>query len=213
MATETGKASAGSSWYVTSGEPAAATVERLLRLLPGWFGIESSNAEYVEKARELPAYLAWPGAEQLADGGQRQPSGVLLSIRHFPWAAEIYLMAVDPGMHRRGAGRALVKTLEADLIADGVEFLQVKTLGPSLPDAGYDKTRQFYTRMGFRPLEEIAGLWPGNPCLIMVKTLPHDRARLALCARGIDGICVVAHHSQKPVSIAPLPSGVGQDPG
>jgi hypothetical protein len=99
-------------------------------------------------------------------------------------------MAVDPGMHRRGAGCALVKTLEADLIADGVEFLQVKTLGPSLPDAGYDKTRQFYTRMGFRPLEEIGGLWPGNPCLIMVKTLPHDRARLALCATGhrIDGV-------------------------
>ena len=180
MATEAGKASAGPSWYVTSGERAGGTVERLLRLLPGWFGIESSNAEYIEKARELPAYLAWPGAEQPAHGGQRQPSGVLLSIRHFPWAAEIYLMAVDPGMHRRGAGRALVKTLEADLIADGVEFLQVKTLGPSLPDAGYDKTRQFYTRMGFRPLEEITGLWPGNPCLIMVKTLPHDRARLAL---------------------------------
>jgi len=26
--------------------------------------------------------------------------------------------------------------------------------------------------MGFQPLEEIAGLWPGNPCLIMIKTLP-----------------------------------------
>jgi len=177
MATEAGKATAGLSWYVTSGECAPGTVERLLRLLPGWFGIESSNAEYVAKARELPAYLAWPGEEQPAHGGQREPSGALLTIRHFPWAAEIYLMAVDPAMHRRGAGRALVKTLEADLVADGVEFLQVKTLGPALPDAGYDKTRQFYTRMGFRPLEEITGLWPGNPCLIMVKTLPHDRAR------------------------------------
>jgi GNAT superfamily N-acetyltransferase len=173
MATDAGKASAGLSWHVTSGECAPVTVERLLRLLPGWFGIDSSNAEYVERARELPAYLAWPGAEQLARGGPRRPSGALLAIRHFPWAAEIYLMAVDPGMHRRGVGRALVATLEADLIADGVEFLQVKTLGPSLPDAGYDKTRQFYTRMGSRPMEEITGLWPGNPCLIMIKTLPH----------------------------------------
>jgi ribosomal protein S18 acetylase RimI-like enzyme len=120
MATGAGKAFAGLSWYVTSGEYAPGTVERLLRLLPGWFGIDSSNAEYVQKARELPAYLAWPGAEQLAHGGQRRASGVLLAIRHFPWAAEIYLMAVDPGMHRRGAGRALVKALEADLIADGL---------------------------------------------------------------------------------------------
>jgi ribosomal protein S18 acetylase RimI-like enzyme len=80
-------------------------------------------------------------------------------------------MAVAPAMHRRGIGRALVETLEADLIADGVELLQVKTLGPSLPDASYDQTRRFYRRMGFRPLEEIGGLWPGNPCLIMVKVL------------------------------------------
>jgi hypothetical protein len=52
-----------------------------------------------------------------------------------------------------------------------VELLQVKTLGPSLPDASYDQTRRFYVHMGFRPLEEIRDLWPGNPCLIMVKVL------------------------------------------
>jgi GNAT superfamily N-acetyltransferase len=74
-------------------------------------------------------------------------------------------------MHRRGIGRALVGALEADLIAGGVELLQVKTLGPSLPDASYDQTRRFYLHMGFRPLEEIRDLWPGNPCLIMVKVL------------------------------------------
>jgi ribosomal protein S18 acetylase RimI-like enzyme len=80
-------------------------------------------------------------------------------------------MAVEPATHRRGVGRRLVEALEADLIADGVELLQVKTLGPSRPDAGYDRTRQFYAAMGFRPLEEIDGLWPENPCLIMVKLL------------------------------------------
>jgi ribosomal protein S18 acetylase RimI-like enzyme len=162
---------------VSSGEYAPATVERLLRLLPGWFGIESANAGYVSKAREVPAYLAWPDAEPLAHDSRRQPAGVLLAVRHFPQAAEIYLMAVDPGMHRRGAGRALIETLEADLIADGVEFLQVKTLGPSHADANYVKTRRFYAGMGFRPLEEIAGLWTDNPCLIMVKALPAAASR------------------------------------
>ncbi|MBO0772184.1 MAG: GNAT family N-acetyltransferase [Actinobacteria bacterium] len=168
-------------WRVTSGEQAPETVNRLLRSLPGWFGIESSIVEYVAKAHELPTYLAWPAGGPAGPAGQvigpadpvteQEPAGVLLAARHFPVSAEIYLMAVDPARHRQGAGRALVEALEDDLIADGAELLEVKTLGPSHPDTGYAGTRQFYTRLGFRPLEEIHGLWPGNPCLIMVKLL------------------------------------------
>jgi GNAT superfamily N-acetyltransferase len=160
-------------WRVTSGEPDPATVERLLRQLPDWFGIESSVVEYIESARRLPAYLAWPHDPSAPAGSPPGlAAGVLLAVRHFPRSAEIYLMAVDPVVHRRGAGRALVAALESDLIADRVEFLQVKTLGPSHPDLGYARTRQFYASVGFQPLEEITGLWPDNPCLIMIKTLP-----------------------------------------
>ncbi|HEX9065102.1 MAG TPA: GNAT family N-acetyltransferase [Streptosporangiaceae bacterium] len=169
-------------WQVTSGSPDPAAVERLLRSLPDWFGIESSTAEYIRRAAELPAYLAWrPGqvgppatpaavATPAAASGSF-PAGALLAIRHFPAAAEIYLMAVDPAAHRRGAGRALVTAAERDLAADGVRFLQVKTLGSSHPDLGYARTRAFYLALGFEPLEEITGLWPENPCLIMIKSL------------------------------------------
>ncbi|MDR2984691.1 MAG: GNAT family N-acetyltransferase [Nocardiopsaceae bacterium] len=123
----------------------------------------------MEAAATLPTYLAWPaGQGRRAD---RQPVGVLLAERHFPQAAEIHLMAVERELRRRGVGRAMVEALERDLIADGVRLLQVKTLGPSYPDAGYEQTRQFYEGMGFEPLEEIIGLWPGNPCLILVKVL------------------------------------------
>ena len=162
-------------WRVSSGQPDPATVSRLLRELPAWFGIESSNAAYVEAARHMPAYLAWPAGPPQVAGPQRpagsHPAGVLLAARHFPAAAEIYLLAVAPGQHRRGAGRALIAALEADLVADGVRFLQVKTLGPAHPDPGYARTRQFYAAAGFEPLEEIHGLWPGSPCLIMIRTL------------------------------------------
>lgn len=158
-------------WRVTFGEQAPEAVDRLLRLLPDWFGIESANAGYVMKARELPTYLAWPARGPAVEAQEPRPVGVLLAARHFPESAEIYLMAVAPAMHRQGIGRALVEALEADLVADGVQLLQVKTLGPSLPDASYDQTRRFYLHMGFRPLEEIRDLWPGNPCLIMVKAL------------------------------------------
>ena len=160
------------AWRVTPGEPDPATVERLLRKLPSWFGIESSVAEYIESARRLPAYLAWPPDPAPAGLAPGLAAGALLAVRHFPRSAEIYLMAVDPAVHRQGAGRALVTALESDLIADGFEFLQVKTLGPAHPDPGYARTRQFYASVGFQPLEEITGLWPDNPCLIMIKTLP-----------------------------------------
>jgi ribosomal protein S18 acetylase RimI-like enzyme len=159
------------AWRVTSGQPEPGTVARILGRLPGWFGIESSNAEYIEAARTIPAYLAWPAGPPPPGLPPGQPAGALLAVRHFPGAAEIYLMAVDPAVHRQGAGRALVSALEADLAADGVDFLQVKTLGPSHPDPGYALTRQFYAAAGFEPLEEIPDLWPDNPCLIMIKTV------------------------------------------
>jgi ribosomal protein S18 acetylase RimI-like enzyme len=152
------------SWIVTTGEQAPAEVDRLLTALPDWFGIESSNRAYVEAARRLPTYLA----RAKPDG---PPVGVLLTARHFRWAAEIYLMAVEPALHRRGVGRALVRAAERDLTADQVRLLQVKTLGPSHPDPGYARTRLFYQGMGFTPLEELTGLWPDDPCLIMVKVL------------------------------------------
>jgi hypothetical protein len=81
-------------------------------------------------------------------------------------------MAVDPDHHRHGIGRAMVEHLEDGLARSGVEFLQVKTLSPTQPDAGYEKTRAFYLACGFRPLEEFPTLWdPWNPALQLVKSI------------------------------------------
>lgn len=158
-------------------------MDSLLRLLPAWFGIESSNAGYVEAAQTMPTYLAWP-RDDSRPSAERAPLGVLLLDRHFRQAAEIHLLAVAPSAHRRGTGRALVDAAASDLVAEGVSLLEVKTLGPSHPDPGYAKTRLFYEAMGFIPVEEIRDLWPGNPALIMIKVLvpgsdvPSERAQL-----------------------------------
>ncbi len=86
-------------------------------------------------------------------------------------------MAVLAELHRRGIGRALLRHAEDMLAADGVEFLQVKTLAPSKPDDGYDKTRAFYLACGFRPLEEFRQLWDAdNPALLMIKVIPKDES-------------------------------------
>lgn len=136
---------------------------RLLGLLPTWFGIEESNAEYIRSATELPGLVARTDTEAI---------GMLLCRRHFPESAEIHVFAVDPAWHRRGVGSALVAALAADLRTEGRQVLQVKTLGPSHPDPGYAKTRAFYRAIGFLPIEEMNELWqPGTPCLIMVKWL------------------------------------------
>ena len=80
-------------------------------------------------------------------------------------------MAVAERLHGQGCGRKLVEHAELVLRSRSVEFLEVKTLGPSKPDTNYERTRGFYDRMGFRPLEENAMWGDTNPCLIMVKHL------------------------------------------
>lgn len=98
--------------------------------------------------------------------------GFLSIKQHNPYAAEIYVMGVIRAAHRQGTGRALVAHAEKWLLEQGVEYLQVKSLGPSHPDPGYTRTRAFYLALGFRPLEEFSQIWDEhNPCLILIKRL------------------------------------------
>jgi GNAT superfamily N-acetyltransferase len=140
----------------------ADVTDRLLAMLPSWFGVEAANAAYVRSARHLPGLVARINSQVV---------GVLLHRRHFPEAAEIELVAVDPSWHRRGVGTALVSAVATHLRLNGCRLVQVKTLGPSHPHHGYALTRAFYTAVGFLPVEETDSLWPGNPCLIMIRCL------------------------------------------
>ena len=130
----------------------------MLRDLPEWFGIEAATAGYIRDVRELETFA-------VDDVG-------LLSLKlHNPRAAEVYVMGVVRNEHRRGVGTALLAAAEAHLRAGGVEYLQVKTLGPSRESEAYAATRAFYEARGFVALEEFPDLWPGNPALLLVKRL------------------------------------------
>lgn len=63
-------------------------VERVLRSLPEWFGIEEAIQQYVRDAAD-PAYESLDRCV-----------GVALISRHYPEAGELYLIAVD-AVHRR----------------------------------------------------------------------------------------------------------------
>jgi GNAT superfamily N-acetyltransferase len=136
-------------------------VAALLRDLPEWFGIEEAVRGYIEAARTLPGAAAIAGDDIV---------GVCLVRRHTDVAAEIELLAVRRDLHRQAIGRRLLQCIEADLLADGVRLLEVKTFGPSGDSAEYERTRAFYRACGFLPLEERTDIWgPENPCLISVK--------------------------------------------
>jgi N-acetylglutamate synthase-like GNAT family acetyltransferase len=135
----------------------------ILRLLPEWFGIEAAILNYEREIESLPTF-------QAKDKGR--VIGFLSLKQHTPYSAEIYVMAVHPDSRRGGIGKALVKSAEAYARGLGIEFMQVKTLGPSHPDEGFAQTRAFYEAMGFRPMEEFSHIWDkDNPCLILVKRL------------------------------------------
>jgi GNAT superfamily N-acetyltransferase len=133
--------------------------EDVLRELPGWFGLAEANARYVQEVSGLATFAVGRDA--------------FLALRlHTPKAAEVYVMGVRPELHGRGLGSALLEAAEEHLRDRGVEYLQVKTLGPSRPSERYERTRGFYEARGFVALEEISGIWDAdNPCLILVKRL------------------------------------------
>jgi ribosomal protein S18 acetylase RimI-like enzyme len=141
----------------------SADCERILRALPDWFGLEDSIRGYAATIPALSTFLA------KADG---QTIGFLSLKPHNPYAAEIYVMGVLPAFQRAGIGRALVEKAESYAKSREIEYLQVKTLGPSSDDVNYAKTRAFYLALGFRPLEEFTQIWDeNNPCLVLVRRI------------------------------------------
>lgn len=166
----------------------AGCCEAVLRSVPEWFGIESSLQMYVAKAAELPTVVAEFGEVRAAgaiqsssaktgNGANALPNpskriaAFLTIAHHFPESGEVYCLAVRREFHRMGVGRALLRFTEDWLTSRGARWLQVKTMGPSKPNAEYAQTLQFYRACGFDPLEEIHGLWGAIPCLMLVKRL------------------------------------------
>lgn len=137
--------------------------EPILRSLPDWFDIEEAIVHYVEEIDRLPTWLAVDETQVL---------GFVSVKQHYQYAAEIYVMGIRTEAHRRGIGRGLIAQAEAWCQMRGIQYLQVKTLGPSHSDTYFARTRSFYEAMGFIPLEEIKEIWDeDNPCLIMIKKI------------------------------------------
>lgn len=140
-----------------------ADVERILRTLPRWFGIEEALLMYVADSAAKPTFAAE------IDG---QLVGFITLTQHFPEAWDVHCIAVAAGNRNGGVGTALLERAERYAAEQGARFLQVKTVAHTSPSPEYAETRKFYEAKGFTPLEIFPNLWhPKNPALQLIKAL------------------------------------------
>ncbi|HET8626176.1 MAG TPA: GNAT family N-acetyltransferase [Thermomicrobiales bacterium] len=153
-------------------EPADADAcDTIVLSLPYHFGDEGGRRECARAVREDDGLVAVAAGAVI---------GFLTVERHFAESAEITWLAVHADWRGRGAGRALVERLCADLRTERRRLLLVHTLGPSYDEGdvadGYAGTRAFYRALGFIPAREYTTLWPGNPALLLVRSLREEPA-------------------------------------
>jgi GNAT superfamily N-acetyltransferase len=100
--------------------------------------------------------------------------GFAIAERKSAGGAEILWMAVGRAWRGRGQGTVLLRRVLAELAADGVSVVEVKTLDRSAGYEPYQATRAFWESRGFVHVDTIDPLpgWPpGNPAAIYVAAL------------------------------------------
>ena len=149
--------------YISNADQRSQICNSLLRSLPKWFGIESAIIDYTNDVKEMDTWLVEI---------ENRPVGFISINKHNLYTAEIHVMGILEDYHRHGIGHLLVQTAEFELHKEGFKYLTVKTLSENRSDENYDKTRKFYLKMGFTPIEEFKTLWgEHNPCLMLIKNI------------------------------------------
>jgi ribosomal protein S18 acetylase RimI-like enzyme len=104
--------------------------------------------------------------------------GFVIVERRGARAAEILWAAVAADRRGEGLGSRLIDHALAELSADGVQIVEVKTLDPSADYAPYNATRAFWVARGFVQFDTIDPLpgWPpGNPAALLAVALAPTR--------------------------------------
>ena len=136
---------------------------KIMHALPAWF----SPPEDIDKKslihRDYPFFAAYDFDE---------PIGFAALKIHNEYTADIYNLGVLEEYHRQGIGRLLIEAAEQFCVRGGYLYLTVKTLDSSAEYEPYERTRAFYKKMGFIPLEVFTTFWnEENPCLFLAKYL------------------------------------------
>lgn len=137
--------------------------EKILRGLPDWFGQEQPILDYIKDVSNQ-FFIA-----VVIKGGY---VGFIALNEHNEYTSEIHVMGILEEFHHVGIGSNLVKLCCKKCLDNNKKYLTVKTLSAEANCEHYDRTRKFYYKMGFLPLQVFKTLWDEeNPCLFMIKNI------------------------------------------
>lgn len=135
----------------------------IMNSLPQWF---SPPEDIIAKSRLHRDFPFWAASD-----GDKAVGFVSIKL-HNEFTADVYVIGVLEEYHRCGIGHALLSAVEDYLRTEGYKFLTVKTLDSSAEYEPYERTRSFYRKYGFYPLEVFPLFWDiDNPCLLMCKSI------------------------------------------
>jgi len=148
---------------VESPDEKTAITLKIMHSLPAWFSPPEDIERKAVIHRGYPFIAAYHGGD---------PIGFAALKIHNAYTVDIYNLGVMEKYHRQGAGGRLIEEAERFCAAGGYVFLTVKTLDASAEYEPYERTRSFYRKAGFVPLEVFTTFWnEENPCLFMAKYL------------------------------------------
>ena len=137
----------------------------ILEALPDWFENVEAREGYIRDSREWIFFAAEKDGSAV---------GFLCLKETGRPTVELAVMGIRMEYHRKGIGSALFASAKAYAVAEGYEFMQVKTVRMGMYE-DYDRTNRFYLSLGFRELEVIPEIWgEENPCQIYVMHLQEN---------------------------------------
>lgn len=136
---------------------------KVMHNIPKWFNPPEDIDKKSIIHREYPFFAAYDN---------QNPIGFLTLKIHNEFTADIYNMGILEEYHRQGIGKSLIEMAEKYCFDNGFKYLTVKTLDYSAIYEPYERTRNFYRKVGFVPLEVFTTFWDEeNPCLFLAKHL------------------------------------------
>lgn len=136
---------------------------KIMHSLPKWFSPPEDIDNKSILHRDFEFYAAFDDDE---------PVGFVALKQQTDYTMDIYSLGVLEPYHRHGIGHQLIAASEHYCRDNSFTYLTVKTLDGSCDYQPYERTRNFYLKCGFIPLEVFPTIWDEqNPCLFLAKYL------------------------------------------